>query len=819
MAEIAFPAHASVVVIGGGVMGCSTLYHLAELGVSDAVLLERNKLTSGTTWHSAAQVRALRSTRNLTDLIRYSISLYARLEEETGQATGWINKGSLSIATSEDRLVHIRRQEALAHLFGVESRSVSVGEALERWPLMNADDVIGAVWSPDDGRVSPSDLCAALVKGAKAKGARIIEDTGVKAILTEGGRIVGVETGRGQIRCDAVALCTGLWSRKAGAMAGAAVPVWPCEHFYLLTQGLDAVKGNLPTLSDHDSHLYIRDDSGGLLVGCFEPLGKSIDPVRLGDDFAFQLLPEDWDHFEPMMINALHRLPVLETAEVKTLLNGPESFTPDGSFLLGETAETRGLFLGCGMNSVGVATGGGAGMALAHCIVHGHMATDLHEADPKRFPDCLNSAEALAVRAPEILGGHYEIAYPGRQRRSARNLRLTPCHDRWTAAQAYFGQFGGWERPLYFSSHGDPALTFGKPAWFDQVGREVDAAHNAAALFEQSTFGKISIEGADAETFLNRVCANEMARAPGRAIYTAMLNERGGIESDLTALRLSDEHYRLYVGTTALRRDLAWLRRHMQDGERIKITDETNDFAVFALMGPQTASMAKSLGANELNDINYFSHADADIAGISVRAVRLSFVGEAGWELTCGRGDAATLCDALICAGALPAGLYAQTSMRIEKRFLAYGHDIDTDTTPVEAGLEFAVAKRGDFIGRDAVRCRQEAKPEKILVSIRLDDINAVPLGNEPVYCNGSIVGQTTSAAFGYRVGRPGALAYLSPDAANEGGKVDLDIAGDRFGGTISTSCVYDPDGSRMKTTTIRQQAPEASQPAEATTP
>ena len=303
-------------------------------------------------------MRALRSTRNLTDLIRYSVSLYARLEEETGQATGWIGKGSLSIATTEDRLTHIRRQAALARLFGVRARSIPVGEAKERWPPMNVEDVVGAVWSPDDGRVSPSDLCAALVKGARAKGARICEDTGVVGILTDGGRIAGVETDRGPVRCDAIALCTGLWSRKAAAMANVEVPVWPCEHFYLLTGPVDGIEGNMPTLSDHDAHLYIRDDSGGLLIGCFEPHGKPIDPDRLGDDFAFQLLPEDWDHFEPMMLNALHRLPALQNAPVKTLLNGPESFTPDGAFLLGEAAETRGLFLGCGMNSVGVATAG-----------------------------------------------------------------------------------------------------------------------------------------------------------------------------------------------------------------------------------------------------------------------------------------------------------------------------------------------------------------------------------------------------------------------------------------------------------------------------
>ncbi|MCP4374705.1 MAG: FAD-dependent oxidoreductase, partial [bacterium] len=456
------------------------------------VLLERNQLTSGTTWHSAAQVRALRSSKNLTDLIKYSVSLYSSLEAETGQATGWINKGSLSIATNEDRLTFIKRQEALANLYDVEATSISAGEAQERWPLMNADDVIGAVWSPGDGRVGPSDLCAALIKGAKSRGAKIFEETGVIAILTRNNKIVGLETTAGSIRCDAIALCTGLWSRKNAGLAGADIPIWPCEHFYLLTNPVEGITGNLPTLSDHDNHLYIRDDSGGLLVGCFEPMGKSIDPERIGEDFAFQLLPEDWDHFEPMLNNAMHRLPCLETAEVRMLLNGPESFTPDGSFLLGESAETQGLFLGCGMNSVGVATGGGAGMALAHCIIHGHTPTDLHEADPKRFPDCFNSVEALTARIPEILGTHYAIHYPGVQLNTARDLGKTPLHQQWLDNGAQFGQFYGWERPLYFGSKEEPVLRFGKADWFEQVAREVEQAHQHAAVFDQSTFGKIA---------------------------------------------------------------------------------------------------------------------------------------------------------------------------------------------------------------------------------------------------------------------------------------------------------------------------------------
>lgn len=790
------PSHASIVVIGGGVMGCSTLYHLAQNGVSDAILLERNQLTSGTTWHSAAQVRALRSTKNLTDLIKYSISLYSRLEEETGQATGWINKGSLSIATGPERLTHIRRQEALAHLFDVRATSISAGEAKERWPLMNADDVVGAVWSPDDGRVSPSDLCAALVKGAKSRGARVFEETGVTGIQTRAGKITGVETTAGLVKCDAVALCTGLWSRQAAAMANVDIPVWPCEHFYLLTKPIDGIVGNVPTLSDHDGHLYIRDDSGGLLVGCFEPLARAVDPDRIGENFAFQLLPEDWDHFEPMMLNALHRLPALETAEVRMLLNGPESFTPDGSFLLGEATETRGLFLGCGMNSVGVATGGGAGMALARCIVEGHMPVDLHEADPKRFPDCFNSVDALCSRVPEVLGKHYEITFPGRQWSSSRGLRKTPCHDRWVEAGAHFSQVYGYERPLYFARSGEPQLTFGKPEWFDQVGREVEQAHQGAAIFDQSTFGKIEVQGAQACGFLNRVCANEMNREPGRTIYTAMLNARGGIESDLTAVRIASDHYRLFVGTAAIKRDLAWLERHRGQFD-VTLSDSTDDYAVLGLMGPHASRIVDAVGAGALNGLKYFHAGTAHIAGAHVRAARLSYVGEAGWEITCRAENALRIHDALLEAGARPAGLLAQSSMRIEKRFLAYGHDIDTDTDPLAAGLGFAIAWETDFIGREALLARKDQPLKARMVSIVLDDAGAVPLGNEPVYGNARIAGKTTSAAFGYRVGRPVALAYL--DGVEERSPVEIDIAGSRFSGRVRLSPVFDPTGSRMR--------------------
>lgn len=778
-------------------MGCSTLYHLAKMGVSDAILVERNKLTSGTTWHSAAQVRALRHSQNLTRMIQYSVDLYAQLEAETGQNVGWIQKGSLSIATNPDRLVHIKRQEALAHAYGIDAVSVSPEEAKERWPLMNADDVLGAVWSPDDGRVSPSDVCAALVKAAKGLGAKIFEETGVTGILTENGRVRGVETNQGTIMCDAIALCTGLWSREIGAMAGAEVPTLACEHFYLLTKPIEGIIGNTPTLSDHDNHLYIRDDSGGLLVGCFEPMGKPIAPGILDESFEFGLLPEDWDHFEPMMMNALHRLPTLETAEVKMLLNGPESFTPDGTFMLGETAETKGLFLGCGMNSVGIASGGGAGMNLAHCIVHGHTAYDLGEADAKRFSPVFNSIDHLMARAPEILGTHYDIAFPGKQLSTARNLRALPLEQDYKRAGAHMGQFYGWERPLYFGKTAEPCLTFERPDWFDHVAAEVKAAHESAAIFDASSFGKIDVIGPDSEAFLLKTCAGFMGRAPGSVIYTAVLNDRGTFESDITAQRLAEDHYRLFVGTNAIKRDLSWFRSHA-DGFDVTLSDRTESYAVLGLMGPDAARIAADCGAPELQELCYFKHAPARLAGKDVRAARLSYVGEAGWELTMASSDAPAIYHALTKAGAKPAGLYAQTSMRIEKGFCAMGHELDGDVTPIEAGLDFATRKGGGFIGDKALADRRSAGAVAQVVSLKLADQCAVPLGHEPIYLNGDIIGQTSSCAYGHRVDAPIALGHIKPPVAN-GTTVQIDIARKMFDATLITGPLFDPEGARMK--------------------
>lgn len=803
------PATASVVIIGGGIMGCSTAYHLAKLGIKDVILLERKQLTCGTTWHSAAQVRQLRSTRNLTQLIKDSVALYSGLEAETGQSTGWYQTGSLSIATNPDRLTHIRRQAALARLYDVPVEELTAEEVRGFWPLARTDDVIGAIYSPSDGRVNPSDLCAALIKSAKAKGVKVFEDTAVNGFSRDETKITGVDTPHGKIACETAVICSGLWSSEIAKLAGVTIPVQACEHFYLLTKPVEGITGHLPTLSDHDGHLYIRDDVGGLLVGCFEPMGKAIRLEDLPKDFAFDLLGEDWDHFEPMMLTGLHRIPALETAEVRMLLNGPESFTPDGSFLLGPAPEVDGLYLGCGMNSVGVATGGGAGKALASWIVDGEAPMDLDEAHPARFHPSESEAEALFARAPEVLGEHYAIAYPGQEHVTARNLRHTATHERLVSAGAKFGQRFAWERPLYFDpdNSADASLTFGQPAWFNLVAEECHAAHEAVALFEQSSFGKIVVKGPDAEAFLQRVCANDMSRAPGRAIYTAMLNRKGGIESDLTALRISPNEYLLMPGTNRIRRDLAWLRRARRAGEDLTITNVTEDFSVLGVMGPKSRELLQTLsGADLTNDtFPFFTHKLLSIAGATVRAVRLSYVGELGWELIVPNSSAVEVFDRLMAAGGEHrlrlAGAYAQTALRIEKQFLAIGHDIGPDTTPLEARLGFAVKLDSDidFTGRDALLKQRQEGPKTRLVTLLPRQKDIWPIGHEPVLCNGGHIGQITSAAFGFRIQRPVALAFIDNEIAQDGREVEIDIAGTRHPATIALQATFDPDGHRMK--------------------
>lgn len=785
------PVHASVVVIGGGIIGCSTTYHLAKLG-RDVVQIERSKLTSGTTWHSAAMVRQLRSTVSLTQLARYSVALYSSLGKETGQETGWRQCGSLSIATHADRLTHVRRQASLARAFDIDANELSPQQIREIWPIADLDDVIGGVASPLDGRVNPSDTCAALAKGARAHGARIFEDTRVTGFTLTNGHISGVKTTRGDIGCEAVALCAGLWSRDLAELVGVAVPLHACEHYALITKTVPGVHAKLPILGDHDNNIYIREEVGGLLIGCFEPNARPIGMDKLPADFSFDLLDENWDHFEPAMMSALRRIPALKSVEVRTLINGPESFTPDDRFMLGEAPEVGGFFLGCGMGSVGMASGGGVGRALAEWIVAGEPTMDLWPVDIRRYCRFWNNLRTLRDRAAESLSLHYAIGYPGRERASARRLRVSPFYDRQRQAGAYFEERNGWERPSWFSPFGQTIaaeLTFARPASHDCIGREHIAARRSVALFDRTSLSKLLVQGRDAEAVLQRLCSGDVSRCGRRALYTLFLNERGGIESDVVILRIGPDAFLLTTGTSQAVKDADWIRRRTGVSEYATVTDVTSGYAVIALIGPRSRDLMERVSPSGFDDTRFptSSHREIDIGGCIARAARLSYGGGLGWEIFLPTEFALAVYDELkeqgTALGLVEAGAQALNSLRLEMGFCVWGHDIGPDDTPTQAGLDSLVRldKPFEFVGAAAARAARAEPPDRRRVVVSAADPAALLGGNEPIFRQGRLIGRTTSAAYGYSLRSAIAQAYVTLDG-QEAGEIDglaveLDVA------------------------------------------
>ena len=809
------PISAEIVVIGGGIVGCSTAYHLAKRGKRDVILLERSKLTSGTTWHSAAQVRQLRSSSSLTTLMKYSAQLYQSLEAETGQSTGWIGCGSLSIATNPDRMTHIRRQASLARAFGIEVEEIDAAEIKKLWPIANTDDLLGGILSPSDGRVSSSDVCAALIKGARAGGVDIFEDTPVTGFTFANGRISGVETAAGIIACEAVVLCGGLWSRAIARMAGISAPLYACEHYALITKPFDGIYTGMPVLGAHDGYMYIRDEAQGLLVGSFEPNAAPIDLERLPKDFSFDLLDENWDHFEPIMEQALHRIPALETAEVRMLLNGPESFTLDGAFLMGEAPEVPGFFMCCGMNSMGVASSGGAGKALADWVVDGDPGVDLSSVDVRRFARVRDSLTAVRDRAAENLSMHYAIGYAGHELQSARNLRLSPLHERLAALGAEFGDRGGWERPSWFQPKGggvSTALRFGKPHWFDCVAREHRAAREAVAIFDQTSFSKIMVQGRDAAAFLQRVCAGRLNVPPGRVTYTPILNERGGYESDVVAMRLDEDAYLIVTGSAQQTRDMDLLRRRIRVGEFVTLTDMTSAYAVIGVMGPNARSLMSRLSPDDFSNdaFPYLTHRVVEIGDTVARAARISYVGELGWEIYVPSEAALPLYDRFLEAGAglglENAGSFAMAGLRIEKGYCAWGHDVGPDDTPIQAGMGFAtkLSSNVDFVGRAALERQKVDGVGRRRILLALDDPEIVLMGLEPILVDGEILGYTTSAAYGHTVGRSVAIGYVrlgghTIEDIVENGRFEIEAALTRHPARASLQALYDPAGVRLR--------------------
>ena len=791
----ALPKHARVVIVGGGIAGCSTAYHLTQLGVRDVLLLEQGKLTCGTTWHAAGLVGQMRPNRNMTRMSKYGIELYARLEAETGLATGWKQCGSVNVARTPERWQLLKKQAALARSFDVEVQLITPQEAGDLYPIMRTDDLQGAIWIPGDGKANPADLCMSLAKGARIGGARLVEDIEVTGVTSSNGRVTGVRTASGDVSCETLINCAGQWARQFGRLAGVNVPLYPAEHFYIVTDRIEGVHPMLPVMRDPDGFIYYKEEVGGLVMGGFEPQAKPwrVDPIP--SSFQFQLLGEDWEQFEILMSNAIHRTPCLETAPVKMLLNGPESFTPDGNFILGEAPEVRGYFVCAGFNSAGIANSGGAGRLIAEWVVGGEAPSDLWDVDVRRFSAFTANRKALAERTGETLGLHYAMRWPRQELTTMRPLRTSPLYDLLADKGAEFGSKNGWERANYFRPSGQarPEFGLGRPGWLDWVIAEQRATREAVALYDQTSFGKLLLQGRDALAVLQRLCANEMDVAVGRMVYTPMLNARGGFESDLTVTRLARDKFMLVTGSAQPQRDADWINRHIDDSEYAVLTDVSAMWSVLSLMGPKSSELLSRVSPDDVSGAALkFAHtAQIDLGLARVRAARMSYVGGPGFELyvpiEMARHVYLALMEAGDDLGLLDAGYYALDALRIEMGRRAWGAELGPDETPLQADLMFAVkpAKPAPFIGREALLAAQGQPLTKKLLSFVFDDAAHYAWGGEAIVVDGAAVGELSSAGWSPRAGRCVGLGYVRGAAAqraHDGTPVSIDLWGEPVG-------------------------------------
>jgi len=812
----ALPPKARAVIIGGGVSGCSVAYHLAKLGWTDVVLLERKQLTCGTTWHAAGLIGQLRASQNMTRLAKYSADLYVKLEAETGVSTGMRQVGSISVALKKERKHELYRQASLARAFDVDVREISPQEVKEMYPHLNVSDVVGAVHLPLDGQCDPANIAMALAKGARQRGAKIVEGVKVSAVHTRNGRVSGVSWDKdgeqGTIDTDIVVNCAGMWAREFALQNGVTIPSHACEHFYLITEPIPGLS-RLPVLRVPDECAYYKEDAGKMMLGAFEPRAKPWGMAGIPESFCFDQLPEDMEHFEPILEMGVNRMPMLATAGIHTFFNGPESFTPDDRYYLGEAPEVGGYWMATGYNSIGIVSSGGAGMALARWMNDGEPPFDLWEVDIRRAQPFQKNRRYLKERVTETLGLLYADHFPYRQVATARGVRRSPLHEHLKARGAVFGEVAGWERANWFAREGQEReyrYSWWRQNWFDNQREEHLAVRNDVGLFDMTSFGKIRVEGRDALRFLQRLCANDLDVEPGRIVYTQMLNGRGGIESDLTVTRLSDTAFFLVVPGATLQRDLAWLRRHLTD-EFVVITDVTAGEAVLCLMGPKSRDLIQKVSPNDFsNDANPFgTFQEIEIGMGLARVHRVTYVGELGWELYVSTDQAAHVFEAIEEAGAnfglKLCGLHALDSCRIEKAFRHFGHDITDEDHVLEAGLGFAVkTAKGDFIGRDAVLKKREAGLSRRLVQFRLKEPEPLLFHNEAIVRDGRIVGTITSGNYGHHLSGAIGLGYVPCTGESEadvlGSSYEIEIAGERFSAEASLKPLYDPKTVRVRT-------------------
>jgi len=809
------PKQARVVIIGGGISGCSVAYHLAKLGWTDIVLLERKQLTCGTTWHAAGLVGQLRGSQNMTRLAKYSADLYVRLEAETGVATGMRQVGSISVALTEARKHELYRQATLARAFGVDVGEISPAEVKAMYPHLNVSDVVGAVHLPLDGQCDPANITMALAKGARMHGAKVIEGVKVVRVLDDGEKVTGVEWEangeKGTIVAENVVNCGGMWGRDLARQSGVTLPLHAAEHFYIVTEPIEGLS-RLPVLRVPDECAYYKEDAGKMMLGAFEPKAKPWGMNGIPEDFCFDSLPEDFDHFEPILEKAMNRMPMFETAGIHTFFNGPESFTPDDRYYLGPAPQLKGYWVAAGYNSIGIVSSGGAGMALAQWMEDGEAPFDLWEVDIRRAQPFQRNRRYLKERVSETLGLLYADHYPYRQVETSRGVRRSPLHEHLKARGAVFGEVAGWERANWFAKPGQKAAyeySWHRQNWWQNQRDEHLAVRNGVGLFDMTSFGKIRVEGRDAATFLQRLCANDLDVPAGRIVYTQMLNDRGGIESDLTVTRLSETAFLLVVPGATLQRDLAWLRRHV-GGAFAVITDVTAAESVLCVMGPKARDLMRAVSPDDFgNDAFPYATAREIEVGMGLaRAHRVTYVGELGWELYVSADQTAHVFEAIEEAGAglglKLCGLHTLDSCRIEKAFRHWGHDITDEDHVLEAGLGFAVKTgKGEFIGRDAVLRKRDAGLKRRMVQFRLEDPEPVLVHNEAVVRDGAIVSIVTSGNYGHHLGGAVGMGYVPCEgqSAEEvlASRYEIEVAGVRHAAVASLAPMYDPRAERVR--------------------
>ena len=812
---MAIPSNARVVIIGGGVIGCSVAYHLAKQGWRDIVLLERKQLTSGTTWHAAGLIAQLRATQNMTRLAKYSQELYGSLEAETGLSTGFKRCGSITMALTAERREEILRQASMARAFGVEVEEITLAEVKQRYPHVNTDGATAAVYLPRDGQGDPANIALALAKGARQTGAQVIEQVKVTGIEVTDRRATGVwweQAGEtGFIRAETVVNCGGMWGHEVGRMAGVNVPLHACEHFYIVTEQIDGL-GKLPVLRVPDECAYYKEDAGKMLLGAFEPVAKPWGMDGIPEDFEFDQLPEDFDHFEGILAAAVDRMPMLAEAGIHTFFNGPESFTPDDAYHLGLAPELDNFWVACGFNSIGIQSAGGAGMALASWMDSGEKPFDLGDVDISRMQPFQGNKNYLYQRSKETLGLLYADHFPFRQKATARGVRRSPLHDHLVAHGAVMGELAGWERANWFADAGqEPQYQYSwkRPNWFENRAREHMALRQNVGLYDMTSFGKIRVEGPDAETFLNYVCGGDMSVPVGRIVYTQMLNTNGGVEADVTVTRLSETAYLVVTPAATRLADQTWMRRHL-GAHQVVLTDVTSAEAVLAIMGPRSRELLQRLSPNDFSNArNPFGTAQQIEIGMAIgRAHRVSYVGELGWEIYVPSEFAAHTLEVMLDAGQDTGlklcGLHAMDSCRTEKAFRHFGHDITCEDNVIDAGLGFAVQTgKADFIGRDAVLRRKQTGPKARMVQFKLTDAEPLLYHAEPILRDGQVCGYLSSGSYGHALGAAVGLGYVPCEGQSAaevlGSQYEIEIAGERYSAEASLKPMYDPKSERIK--------------------